>query len=100
MYKILNHSKYQLSFSYFNRSDFENVQKVGEYQEMCKWLGFVCQFAFLHAFFWMNVMCYDIFRKFTKMRAPNQGYATKVGIKIYQITYFFWKQKNLFGLRQ
>ena len=32
----------------------------------CKVLGLAVQFTFLHAFFWMNVLCFDIYRKFTR----------------------------------
>jgi hypothetical protein len=31
---------------------------------ICKILGLVVQFWFLHAFFWMNVMSYDIYKRF------------------------------------
>ena len=50
----------------------------------CQALGFAVQFAFLHAFFWMNVLCFDIYRKFTrknnqpeKLRTRSKASTTK-----------------------
>ena len=60
------------------RSDFDNAQRNWEYRVACQWIGFVSQFAFLHAFFWMNVMCYDIYKRFTRTRAPITSYPVKV----------------------
>jgi hypothetical protein len=39
-----------------------------EHDMMCKVLGFLVQFSFLTTFFWMNILSYDIFRKFTRFR--------------------------------
>ncbi len=40
-------------------------------------MGFVVQFTFLHAFFWMNVLSYDIYRAFRKIRLTLQASKTK-----------------------
>ena len=32
------------------------------YSPMCRVMGFIVQFTYLQAFFWMNVLSYDIFR--------------------------------------
>ena len=33
-----------------------------DFSPMCRVLGFILQFTYLQAFFWMNVLSYDIFR--------------------------------------
>ena len=38
----------------------------------CKALGFLVQFWFLHAFFWMNVMSYDIYKRFKSCRVKEK----------------------------
>ena len=46
----------------------ENRDPGEEYNLLCKVMGFLVQFTFLCTFFWMNVLSYDIFRKFTRFR--------------------------------
>ena len=38
---------------------------------LCKVCGFLMQFSMLTSFFWMNVLSYDVFRKFTRFRPRN-----------------------------
>jgi hypothetical protein len=42
-----------------------------EYSVICRVLGFATLFFFLSTFSWMNVLSYDIFRKFTRIRAKR-----------------------------
>lgn len=37
-----------------------------KYNVTCKVLGFLVLYFFLQTFFWMNVLSYDIWRKFTR----------------------------------
>ena len=39
-----------------------------EFSKACRTLSFLVLFWFLHASAWMNVLSYDIFRKFTRFR--------------------------------
>lgn len=49
-----------------------NEDNGRDYNAICKILGFITVFCFLHAFFWMNVLSYDIYRKFTNFRNPSK----------------------------
>ncbi len=51
-----------------------NRDEAGEeaMEGVCKALGFLVQFSFLTTFFWMNVLSYDIFRKFTRFRCGRE----------------------------
>ena len=42
-----------------------------DYSMLCKVCGFLMQFSMLTSFFWMNVLSYDVFRKFTRFRPRN-----------------------------
>ena len=42
-----------------------------EYSVACKILGFLVLYSFLQTFFWMNVLSYDIYRKFTRIRSSS-----------------------------
>ena len=42
-----------------------------DFHMACKVCGFLVQFSMLTSFFWMNVLSYDIFRKFTRFRPRN-----------------------------
>lgn len=47
---------------------YENEIKDYASASICKFLGYAMLFFFLSAFFWLNVMCFDIWWKFGSMR--------------------------------
>ena len=44
-----------------------------DYSPVCRVLGFVVQFTYLQAFFWMNVLSFDIYKAFSKVKLLKQG---------------------------
>ena len=44
-----------------------------DYSPVCRILGFVVQFTYLQAFFWMNVLSFDIYKAFSKVKLLKQG---------------------------
>ena len=44
-----------------------------DYSPICRVLGFVVQFTYLQAFFWMNVLSFDIYKTFSKVKLSKQG---------------------------
>ena len=61
-----------LAYASISIVSFGHVELVNQrppdlnYSPMCRVLGFVLQFTYLQAFFWMNVLSYDIYRAFCK----------------------------------
>ena len=62
--------------------EFENTP--GPQLMGCKILGFIVQFWFLHAFFWMNVMAYDIYKRFKDIRVGSVTFPIQ-GLPIFDI---------------
>ena len=54
---------------HFLFSDFLGM----DYSPVCRVLGFVVQFTYLQAFFWMNVLSFDIYKAFSKVKLLKQG---------------------------
>ncbi len=50
-----------------------NKDRGQEFSPTCRVLGFLVLFFFLSTFCWMNVLSYDIFRKFTRLRGSSDG---------------------------
>ncbi|XP_068203869.1 G-protein coupled receptor Mth2-like isoform X2 [Palaemon carinicauda] len=52
----------------------------------CKFMASVMQFSFLAAFFWLNVMCFDIWWTLRSMRlGPEPSEQTKVRFRLYSL---------------
>ncbi len=58
-----------ISIVSFGHSSLVNHRPLGlDYSPICRVLGFVLQFTYLQAFFWMNVASYDIYRCIKKLK--------------------------------
>ena len=44
-----------------------------DYSPICRILGFVVQFTYLQAFFWMNILSFDIYKAFCKIKLTKHG---------------------------
>lgn len=50
---------------------------AGAQSPSCKWLGYVAYIGFVSSFFWLNVLCFDIWQTFRAVRQVQRKAQTK-----------------------
>lgn len=71
---------FSISIVSFGHWKFVNDRPVGmDYSPICRILGFMVQFTYLQAFFWMNILSFDIYKTFCKVKKFTKN--TKIGGK-------------------
>lgn len=58
--------------------------------EQCKWAAFMIQFAFLASFFWLNVMCFDLWWTFSGYRSFSGSVKEKETKKFILYSVYAW----------
>ena len=64
---------FSISIVSFGHWKLVNERPVGmDYSPVCRILGFMVQFTYLQAFFWMNILSFDIYKTFCKVKLTKK----------------------------